>query len=83
MIHLSLGSVFPFDFQEIRRFWVLGFTTMLGGGRFLLLSAAVLELSFVVIYVPAGSENCFLVLLEALDVLLQTISISFHKDTID
>lgn len=56
---------------------------MLGGGRFLLLSAAVLELSFVVIYVPAGSENCFLVLLEALDVLLETISISFHKDTID
>lgn len=48
-----------------------------------MLYAAVVELSFVVIYVPAGSEDCSFVLLEALDVLLEPIPIPLHEDTVD
>ena len=82
-IGLPLRSIISLDFYALSYFRVLSFSSTLRRSRLLLLSTTVLELSFVVIYVSASAHNGSFVLFEPLYVLLESIWISLHKNTID
>jgi hypothetical protein len=82
-IGFPLRSIISLDFYALSYFRVLSFSSTLSRSWLLLLSTTILELSFVVIYVSTSAQNCSFVLFEPLYVLLESIWISLHKNTLD